>query len=172
MPIAIGTAKAMAHSELSSVTMNRSRMPNARLLPSVVLNCALVKKFAWLARSAGIAWTRRNIAIRPIAMVIVEAGEGGDRLEQSVARPCLGSVAGRCSAGAVAVDMMALDQAMALTAVDSLDLKASGIGMYPLSAKPFWPGPMVACRNALTAVPTWLSEYFEQTTSYVANTIG
>ena len=67
---------------------------------------------------------------------------------------------------------MALDQAMALTAVDSLDLKASGIGMYPLSAKPFWPGPMVACRNALTAVPTWLSEYFEQTTSYVANTIG
>ncbi len=42
---------------------------------------------------------------------------------------------------------------MALTAVDNLDLKASGMGTYPLSAKPFWPGPMVACRNALTAVP-------------------
>ena len=68
--------------------------------------------------------------------------------------------------------MMDLDQAMALTAVDNLDLNASGMGIYPLSAKPFWPGPMVACRNAFTAVPTWLSGYFEQTTSYVASTIG
>ena len=171
MPIAIGTAKAIAHSELSSVTMNRSRMPNASLLLSTVLNCALVKKFAWLARSAGIALTRRNIAISPITMVIVEAARAATDLNsRSPARALAPSPALR--GGAVAVDMMALDQAMALTAVDSLDLKASGIGMYPLSARPFWPGPMVACRNALTAVPTWLSEYFEQTTSYVANTIG
>jgi len=57
------------------------------------------------------------------------------------------------------------DHEMALTAVDNLDLNASGMGIYPLSANPFWPGPMVACRNAFTAVPTWLSGYFEQTTS-------
>src|SRR6201996_1483129 len=171
MPIAIGTAKAIAHSELSSVTMNRSRMPNASFALSTVLNCALVKKFAWLARSAGIALTRRNIAISPITMVIVEAARPATDLNRrSPARALAPSPALR--GGAVAVDMTALDQAMALTAVDSPDLNASGIGMYPLSAKPFWPGPMVACRNALTAVPTWLSEYFEQTTSYVANTIG
>jgi len=62
--------------------------------------------------------------------------------------------------------------AMALTAVDSLGLNASGIGIYPLSAKPFWPALMVLCRNAFTAVPTWGSGYFEQTISYVASTIG
>jgi hypothetical protein len=146
-------------------------MPNARLLLSVVLNCALVKKFAWLARNAGIAWTRRNIAIKPITMVIVEPARAATDLNsRSPSRALAPSLA--LSAGARAVDMMAPDQAMALTAVDNLDLKASGIGTYPLSARPFWPGPMVACRNALTAVPTWLSEYFEQTTSYVANTIG
>ena len=47
------------------------------------------------------------------------------------------------SAGAVAVDMMALDQAMALTAVDSLDLKgrvaivfgAEGEGLRRLTAE-------------------------------------
>ena len=66
--------------------MNRSRIPNASLLPSVVLNCALVKKFAWLARSDGIARIRRNIAISTIATMIVEPASGGDRLEQSVAR--------------------------------------------------------------------------------------
>ena len=54
---------------------------------------------------------------------------------------------------------------MALTAVDSLDLNASGMGMYPLSAKPFWPAPIVLCRKAFTAVPTWASGYFEQTIS-------
>jgi hypothetical protein len=146
-------------------------MPNASLLLSTVLNCVLVKKFAWLARSAGIARTRRNIAISPITMVIVEAARAATDLNsRSPARVLAPSPALR--AGAVAVEMMALDQAMALTAADSLDLKASGIGMYPLSANPFWPGPMVDCRNALTAVPTWLSEYFEQTISYVANTIG
>src|ERR1700733_12224748 len=61
--------------------------------------------------------------------------------------------------------MTALDHLMSLTAVDNLDLNESGMGIYPLSAKPFWPGPMVACRNAFTAVPTWLSGYLEQTIS-------
>jgi hypothetical protein len=32
---------------------------------------------------------------------------------------------------------MALDHAMALTAADNLDLNASGMGIYPLSANPF-----------------------------------
>jgi hypothetical protein len=61
---------------------------------------------------------------------------------------------------------------MALTAVDNRDLNASGMGMYPLSAKPFWPAPLVVCKNAFTAAPTWGSGYFEQTISYVARTIG
>jgi hypothetical protein len=56
-------------------------------------------------------------------------------------------------------------QEMALTAVDNRDLNASGIGTYPLSANPFWPAPMVLCRKALTAPPTWASAYFEQTIS-------
>ena len=55
--------------------------------------------------------------------------------------------------------------AMALTAVDSLDLNSSGMGTYPLSARPFCPAPMVLCRKAFTAVPTWGSGYFEQTIS-------
>src|ERR1700761_1668043 len=135
MPNAIGTANAIAHSDLSSVTMNRSRMPNAILVLSTVLNCALVKKFAWFARSAGIAWISRNIAISPITMVIVEAARAAaDLKSRSPAGALAPSPALR--AGTVAVDMMALDQAMALTAVDSQGFKASGIGMYPLSAKP------------------------------------
>src|SRR6201992_2842852 len=171
IPIATGTAKAIAHSELSAVTMKRSRIPNARWLPSVVSNCALVKKFAWLARSDGTAWTSRKIAIRPIAIVIVEpAAPATDLNSRSPRRALASSLAVR--AGAVAVDTMAPDHAMAFTAADNLDLNASGMGMYPLSANPFWPGPMVACRKALTAVPTGASQYFEQTTSYVANTIG
>ena len=72
MPMATGTAKAKAHSELSTVTMKRSRMPNFRWLPSVVSNCALVKKFAWLASSDGMAWMSRNIAISRIAITMVE----------------------------------------------------------------------------------------------------
>jgi len=52
---------------------------------------------------------------------------------------------------------------MALTAADNLEPNASGMGMYPLSAKPFWPAPMVLCRNAFTAAPTCGSRYFEQT---------
>src|SRR3984957_10289615 len=124
------TAKAIAHIELSSVTMNRSRMPNASLLLSTVLNCALVKKFAWLARSAGIARTRRNIAISPITMVIVEAARAATDLNsRSPAGALAPSLEPTLRAGATAVDMMAFDQAMAVTAVDSLVLKASGIGM-------------------------------------------
>ena len=171
IPIATGTANAMAQSELSTVTMKRSRIPNARLLLSVVSNSALVKKFAWLARSDGMAWTSRKIAIRPMAIVIVEPATAATDLNSRSPRRALASSLA-VSAGAVAVDTMAPDHAMALTAVDNLDLNASGIGIYPLSANPFWPGPMVACRKAFTAVPTWLSGYFEQTTSYVASTIG
>ncbi len=66
----------------------------------------------------------------------------------------------------------ASDQAIALTAVDSLDLNSSGIGMYPLS------------QAALTGADGALQERLhepcqpasqdtsEQTISYVANTIG
>jgi hypothetical protein len=54
---------------------------------------------------------------------------------------------------------------MALTAVVNLDLNASGTGMYPLSAKPFWPAPMALCRKAFTAIPTWESGYYEKTIS-------
>src|SRR6202012_5337332 len=130
MPIAIGTAKAIAHSELRSVTMNRSRMPNASFALSTVVNCGLVKKFGWLARSAGTALTRRNIAISQITMVMVEAARPATDLNsRSPARALAPSPALR--GGAVAVDMMTVDQAMALTAVDSPDLNASGIGMYP-----------------------------------------
>src|SRR5947209_7011024 len=104
------------------------------------------------------------MAIRPITMVIVEAAMAATDLNsRSPTRASVASLARR--AGTVAVGMMNVDQAIASTAVDNLVLKAPGIGIYPLSAKPFWPGPMVACRNALTAVPIWLSEYFEQTIS-------
>ncbi len=46
MPTATGTASTSALTELSTVTMSRSRIPNASLLGSLVLNLALVKKFA------------------------------------------------------------------------------------------------------------------------------
>jgi hypothetical protein len=49
IPTAIGTASTRAHIELNTVTMNKSRTPNARWLASTVSNTALVKKFAWLA---------------------------------------------------------------------------------------------------------------------------
>ena len=54
---------------------------------------------------------------------------------------------------------------MALTAVDTFDWKSSGSGMYPLSASPAWPLPIVDCRNAFTALPVSASGYFEQTSS-------
>ena len=71
MPIAIGTAMISANTELSTVTMNRSRMPKRRLSESVVRNSVLVRKFAWLACSDGIALTIRNSAIRAIAPMMV-----------------------------------------------------------------------------------------------------
>ncbi|SLH19601.1 Uncharacterised protein [Mycobacteroides abscessus subsp. abscessus] len=45
MPTPIGTAITSANTELNTVTMNRSRMPNRRLSGSLVLNSVLVKKF-------------------------------------------------------------------------------------------------------------------------------
>ena len=170
----------MAQSELSAVTMNRSRIPKASLSLSVVSNCALVKKFAWLARSDGIACTKRNIAISTMAITIEEPAAATTNLKSRSPRAAARSRA--ISAGVVPVTsgdavggpcaMLNPDHLMLLTELDNLDLNEPGMGIYPLSAKPFWPGPMVACRNAFTAVPTWLSGYFEQTISYVASTIG
>src|SRR6516162_5183884 len=99
-------------------------------------------------------------------------GGGGGQLEQLVAPPRLvrlSRLRRRPSLGRRTGEHPARhdtpDHAMAFTAVDNFDLNESGMGMYPLSAKPFWPAPMVLCRNALTAVPTWESGYFEQTIS-------
>ena len=71
MPIAIGTAITRAKSELSTVTRNRSRMPNRRFSASVVANSELVKKLALFACSDGIARISRNSAISTIATMIV-----------------------------------------------------------------------------------------------------
>ena len=54
---------------------------------------------------------------------------------------------------------------MAFTAAFNHNFHASGTGIYPLSARPFCPAPMVLCRNAFTAAPTCGSGYFEQTIS-------
>ena len=54
--------------------MNRSRMPNRRLLASAVLNSALVKKLAWLAPNDGTARISRKIAINAIAIDDDRAG--------------------------------------------------------------------------------------------------
>ena len=72
IPTAIGTANTSADIELSTVTMNKSRIPNARCSAVVVSNSALVKKFAWFARSDGMARTNRNTAISTTATTIVE----------------------------------------------------------------------------------------------------
>lgn len=71
IPTAMGTASTSALSELSTVTMSRSRMPNASRCGSLVLNWALVKKFAWLTRNDGTARSNRNTAINAIATTIV-----------------------------------------------------------------------------------------------------
>ena len=89
IPTATGTASTRAHIELSTVTMNKSRIPNASWSPSVVSNCALVKKFAWFARNDGMARISRNIAISRIAITIVEPAAAASRLEQPVAPLCL-----------------------------------------------------------------------------------
>src|SRR5579875_283499 len=72
IPTATGTANTRANNELSNVTMNRSRIPNARFSGSVVSNWALVKKFVWFARSDGTAWISRNIAINTMAITTVK----------------------------------------------------------------------------------------------------
>ncbi|BEL58010.1 hypothetical protein Isolate57596_49390 [Mycobacteroides abscessus subsp. abscessus] len=69
--MATGTAITKAKTALSTVTMNRSRMPNRRLFSSVVLNSALVRKLALSARSEGTARISRKIAIRAMADTIV-----------------------------------------------------------------------------------------------------
>ena len=94
MPTAIGTARTSALIELSTVTMNRSRIPNASLLGLVVLKSALVKKFAWLARSDGTARSSRNTAISAIATTIVTpAATASDLNSRSPRRPARVSTA-------------------------------------------------------------------------------
>src|ERR1700739_2414080 len=92
-------------------------------------------------------------------------------LESPSWSPCRTRASMAVSTGAVLVDGPATGfpgpgapqiHVMALTALLNPLFHASGIGMYPLSAKPFWPAPMVLCRNAFTAVPTCESGYFEQ----------
>ena len=132
--------------ELSTVTMNRSRIPNASFAGSLVLNSALVKKFAWLARNDGTARSNRNVAISPIAITIVDPAAAATSLNSRspchFARSRVAVGAGLVpvgSRGPAEIDRVirTSDHAMALTAVDNLDLNASGIGIYPLSAKPF-----------------------------------
>lgn len=71
MPTPIGTATISAKIELSTVTMNRSRIPNRRWSAFVVENSALVKKLASLAMTEGTARINRNSAISAMAPTIV-----------------------------------------------------------------------------------------------------
>ena len=82
--MATGTASSSANTELSTVTMNRSRMPNRRLSASAVMNSALVKKLALLARSDGTARMSRKIAISAMAMTIVAPAATAIALEHAV----------------------------------------------------------------------------------------
>ena len=94
IPTATGTASTSALIELSTVTMNKSRIPNASCSASVVLNWALVKKFAWFARNDGTARINRNIAISRIAITIVEPAAAATNLKsRSPRRVSRGSVA-------------------------------------------------------------------------------
>ena len=86
IPTAIGTANTSAVTELSTVTISRSRIPKASLAASLVLKSALVKKFAWLARSDGTARSNRNIAISPIAITIVDPAAAATNLNSR--SPC------------------------------------------------------------------------------------
>ena len=71
MPTETGTASASANNELSTVTMNKSRIPNARLSTSVVENSVLVKKLTVLACKDGMARTRRKKAINAMKITMV-----------------------------------------------------------------------------------------------------
>ena len=146
IPTATGTANTSANDELSTVTVNRSRIPNDSFAGSLVLKSALVKKFAWFARNDGTARSNRNVAISPIAITIVDPAAAATSLNSR--SPChftrsrVAVGAGLVpvgSHGPAEIDRVirTSDHAMALTAVDNLDLNASGMGIYPLSAKPF-----------------------------------
>ena len=155
IPIATGTASTRAKTELSTVTMKRSRMPNARLSASVVLKLALVKKFAWLAqqrrhtrgsagRSRSVRWRSRSWNLQrsratgrsvpeaagaaPVAFGAGLAPRGSDTLGMVAPGDAVldGAPSGRTS-GCRA--MWTSGHAMAFTAVVNLDLNESGIGM-------------------------------------------
>ena len=64
MPMATGTARNNAKSELSTVTLNMSRMPNRMLSGSLVFHSDEVKKLTLFARREGVACMTRTIAIR------------------------------------------------------------------------------------------------------------
>ena len=66
MPMATGTARTSAKIELSTVTLNMSRMPNRRLSGSVVFHSDEVKKLTLFARREGVACMTRTIAIKPM----------------------------------------------------------------------------------------------------------
>src|SRR5579859_124984 len=151
IPIATGTARTRAKTELSTVTMKRSRIPNARFSASLVLKVALVKKFAWLARSDGHARINRKIAISAMAMTTVEpVATASDLNARSPKRPVLPPIdfgAGLAPRGSDTLGMVApggavldgapsgrtsgcramrtSDHAIAFTAVASLDLNES-----------------------------------------------
>lgn len=69
-------------------------------------------------------------------MTIVEPA--ADAASLNSRSPRAGRMSTATSAGFVSgsVTTSTSDQAIALTAVDSLDLNSSGIGMYPLSPRP------------------------------------
>ena len=90
MPIAIGTASTSANTELSTVTMNRSQDTEPpRCCASVVLNSALVKKLASLARSEGTARINKEDRDQRDRDDDGRAGSGRDALNsRSPSRPC------------------------------------------------------------------------------------
>lgn len=111
IPTATGTAKTSAVIELNTVTMNRSRIPNARWDALVVSNSALVKKLAWSARSDGTARTNRNTAISTMAITIVEPAAAATNLNSwSPRRALCGSIA--VSAGFVPGGLASVSRAI------------------------------------------------------------
>ena len=84
MPMAIGTAITSAKIELSTVTRNRSAMPNRRLSASVVLNSELVKKLALFACNDGMARIKQEQTHQGDRPDDRRAGRNGDRPEDAV----------------------------------------------------------------------------------------
>lgn len=66
IPMATGTASSRAKSELSTVTLSRSRMPKRRFSGSVVFHSEEVKKLIWSAITDGTDWATRTIPIIPM----------------------------------------------------------------------------------------------------------